>query len=120
MKQTSSSDDYATVAAADLLALEHGLDDTLGRASQLLLTLASGRPRSGLAAAAGQAGAEELGLAINSMIEARGRVVAAHRKLGRDAKAFGLQWRLAGPLERKPDEPIVERPSGRQTGQAVT
>ena len=119
MTSQTSGDDYATVAAADIRALEHGLDDTLGRASQLLLTLAAGRPTSGLGVGAGQSGAEEIGHAINSLIAARGHVAGAHRKFERDARAAGIQWRMAGPLETKPDKPIVERPSGHHAEQTA-
>ncbi|WP_029416628.1 hypothetical protein [Brevundimonas bacteroides] len=106
--------EYGREAARRLHDAEAKLDLALAAINGLSAHLTSGRIDQEITAVIGQDALAAITEAQGPVVKARARLLKAHRAMKADARRLGIQWRLGGPFEDKPDEDQpVPRPTGR-------
>lgn len=107
--------EYGQEAARRLYDAETKLDLALAALNGLSAHLAGGRVDQEITAVVGQDALTAITQAQGPVVKARARLLKAHQAMKSDARRLGIQWRLNGPFEDKPDEDQpVPRPSGRR------
>lgn len=105
--------DVAREVAGRLNLAESRIDAALAAVAELAAALPPAGGRLGLAAGAGQPVLAETGAALALLVESRGRLAGAHRRLAAVARALRLSDPAIGPLDKPgEDEP---RPGGAVT-----
>lgn len=102
MPQPQDRTAFGRELAEKLFEAEKALDRAIAASSDLSACMTRGRIDHEITAMLGQAALNGVAETGRSLVKARGRLLTAHENLERDARAIGIRWRLAGPLEDKP------------------
>ncbi len=107
--------EYGQGAAQRLYDAEEKLDRALAALNELSAYLTAGRIDQQITAVVGQEALTAITQAQGPVVKARARLLKAHHAMKLDARRLGINWRMNGPFEPKPDEDErVPRPTGRR------
>ncbi|HEV7227752.1 hypothetical protein [Brevundimonas sp.] len=105
-----TKDQFATLIAHDVRAMEITIDTLLAQGGALLQNFAEGRRMANLGVRVGQPALVKLTSALASTAEARGHLARAHDLMAATADALSLDYDSPGPFEDKGKEGEKEDP----------
>lgn len=114
MSATQDRADFGRALAEKLFEAEKALDRAIAASSDLSAFMTRGRIDHQITAMLGQAALNGVAETGRALVKARGRLLTAHENLESDARAIGIRWRSAGPLEDKPKAATEDAPQLRQ------
>lgn len=108
MPTTQTRNRFGRELAVKLFEAEKAMDRAIAASSELSAFMTRGRIDHDITAMLGQEALNGVADTGRGLVKARGRLLQAHESLERDARAIGIQWRMAGPLEDKPKASVEE------------
>lgn len=96
----------AARVSRQLRKAETAIDQAIIEANTLIGALISARRDEKFAAEVGHDALASVTRSVETLVQARGHMVAGHTGLAQVAEALGAEWRMDGPL----DEKIKEMP----------